>query len=605
MRYKITFLFIIVLLIIIGVFIYRHSRQIKADEVGPQISLQGKIKLLHGHVMTTGTEKDEYDLLTDKNTIYKLILPPQLKIHITSGLVTVTGKLKGSEFIVSTIEDSSKKISAQSVEQGNITLPPVAPLSVATGTKKMAVLIFGFADKKGYDFTKDDLKKILFKDSNSMRAYFQEVSYGKLDFTGDVFDELDYQVPTTECKTKPGYYFFDQAKNIAKISGINLDSYDRIAIVWNYDCFGVGGVASDHDVVIAPMPSDQLVVTLSHELIHTFSYNETAPEQSGGRAIYRVIDHANTLSCVGEDGTIMPISTKCTPHYYGDVFDIMGGGYVNDNKEVATHVNSYFKAFFQWLPSENIIHVTQSGTYHLKPVEQKLAGTQLIIIDRKATPLPIPGVYTKDSAYYLEFRQPFGFDNVFDPITDTYKGLMIRLAPKPDEYTASSDLQGLATYLVNTKDSSGSYHSAILLPGQIFVDPTGIHIKTISVSHDELVVNVCFGNDTSLCQSDPPNIDPPNAPTNLKQTIKKRNVKLTWNDNSINESGFVLERSSSQSFVNPQTIDVSSNATTWNETIPSKPQKAKFYYRIRSYLLNDKNQRIYSSYSNSVKVQFD
>lgn len=84
----------------------------------------------------------------------------------------------------------------------------------------------------------------------------------------------------------------------------------------------------------------------------------------------------------------------------------------------------------------------------------------------------------------------------------------------------------------------------------------------------------------------------PAAPANLSaQAFSATSVKLTWSDNSTNETGFKIERRLSTQSTYSQIATVGVNTTTYTNTGLSKNKT--YYYRIRAYNSNGN-----SGYSN-------
>jgi FtsP/CotA-like multicopper oxidase with cupredoxin domain len=76
----------------------------------------------------------------------------------------------------------------------------------------------------------------------------------------------------------------------------------------------------------------------------------------------------------------------------------------------------------------------------------------------------------------------------------------------------------------------------------------------------------------------------PTAPSGLTGTIAVLNtlndtVVLNWNDNSNNETGFQIQRSTNPSFTNPTNFTVASNVKTFTQTV-SRTGKLTYYYRV-------------------------
>jgi hypothetical protein len=86
----------------------------------------------------------------------------------------------------------------------------------------------------------------------------------------------------------------------------------------------------------------------------------------------------------------------------------------------------------------------------------------------------------------------------------------------------------------------------------------------------------------------------PNAPSNLVATaISSSQIKLSWTDNSNNESGFKIERKTSTSYMYLQIATLGPNITSFSNEFLN--ESTTYYYQIRAYNLYGN-----SSYSNEV-----
>ena len=70
----------------------------------------------------------------------------------------------------------------------------------------------------------------------------------------------------------------------------------------------------------------------------------------------------------------------------------------------------------------------------------------------------------------------------------------------------------------------------------------------------------------------------PLAPEILTAIASSRSIKLTWSDNSDNEDGFYLERSTLSDFSDPTLIKIGANITIYNDI--SLIESTMYYYRI-------------------------
>jgi titin len=102
-----------------------------------------------------------------------------------------------------------------------------------------------------------------------------------------------------------------------------------------------------------------------------------------------------------------------------------------------------------------------------------------------------------------------------------------------------------------------------------------------------------YSNSASATTSAPPPA-PPAAPLNLvATTVSSTRIDLTWTDNSSNEDGFQIERSTDGSTFT-QIATVGANVTTYSNT--GITCTVFYYYRVRAY-----NAIGNSAYSNTVK----
>ena len=116
------------------------------------------------------------------------------------------------------------------------------------------------------------------------------------------------------------------------------------------------------------------------------------------------------------------------------------------------------------------------------------------------------------------------------------------------------------------------------------------------VGNDEMIARQVYlkGSTISL-------IHPINAPTDLQALSINNQIQLTWQDNSDNETGFVIERkqgdsSSTNNFTAVDTVSV--NDTSYSDN--SIQNTVKYTYRI--YAFNDDTVSAYSNYATATMI---
>jgi len=94
-----------------------------------------------------------------------------------------------------------------------------------------------------------------------------------------------------------------------------------------------------------------------------------------------------------------------------------------------------------------------------------------------------------------------------------------------------------------------------------------------------------------------PVVPPPNAATNLgATTVSSKQINLSWQDNSNNESGFKIERKTGVTGAYTQIATVGVNVTSYSNT--ALTSNTTYYYRVRAYSIAGN-----SAYSNEVQAK--
>ncbi|WP_175491888.1 fibronectin type III domain-containing protein [Paenibacillus sophorae] len=156
--------------------------------------------------------------------------------------------------------------------------------------------------------------------------------------------------------------------------------------------------------------------------------------------------------------------------------------------------------------------------------------------------------------------------------------------------------------------SSGPWTTVATLPADStsYTDPIGITINTYyyrvfasntvgdtaTPGFPVVTVDSDFSN---VVKVDPNQVQPPAAPTNLTaRRLTGPRVRLTWRDNSSNETGFVIERSNNGGAFFPVGLRFSGNVSFTDRTVM---RGNRYTYRVAAV-----NEAGLSAYSNTVTV---
>lgn len=232
------------------------------------------------------------------------------------------------------------------------------------GVKKVLIIRVDFSDFPGvpvYPYSPnapltDDYIVTLFNQAQGLRAYYEAGSYGKSSVqiaatvAGDSPDVTPvFRMPQTGSAYALGALnstLHTDARAAAQAAGINVESYDRIGVVFpnlgtsnvpnsKITYGGLGNIIGKNFWVNGFY--DFRVV--GHEIGHNYG-----------------LSHSNLWQV--SDGN--PISPNGTTDEYGDIFDLMGEGDFFEND--FSHWN---KSLLQWIPDSAVTVVQSPGTYRV------------------------------------------------------------------------------------------------------------------------------------------------------------------------------------------------------------------------------------------------
>jgi len=285
--------------------------------------------------------------------------------------------------------------------------------------------------------------------ARDLEEIIERNAYGAVDLQIDVTPVLTMPQPVSYYQGESGYVRIRaDAIQLAAEAGYAESDYDRDLIftpkIWSQPWYGYGYMNWRTSFMAADSP-----LLSAHEVGHSFGWF-----------------HATFWRVEGDD----PISPEGRQLTYGDGFDIMGDQV--GKPRTFHHFNPWFKSRVGWIPPENILTVTASGTYTVRALETA----------------PVPGA--PDSAFHALkiHRDPqtdyWVFYRSQEPLANT-GAMIIRVK------TTNISPSQLLDMTPGSKPLREDYEDAALTVGKTFSDAeAGIEIKLVEKTPDALRVAV-------------------------------------------------------------------------------------------------------------------
>lgn len=319
-----------------------------------------------------------------------------------------------------------------------------------TGEQRTAVLLVNFQDDTSRPITPTDARAMVF---GQVSDFYWEASYGKTFLSGDVYGWFTIPVSRDTCDTA---LFAREADRLALGAGVDVNAFDRVVYVMPDNVCSGAGYNSGADTLPARtwLLSNNLSTRLfAHEMGHNFS-----------------LLHSQSLDCGAT-----ALGGTCTASSYGDPSDTMGGG-------ATPHFNAVHKDKLGWFAGgPAIATATASGRHVLAPYATGAAGTKALRVPRGTDPATGLPRY-----YYLEYRQPVGFDAGLGSIGNLTAGVQVRLGG-PEQ---APELLDMTPDSVATS-SFDDFRDSALVAGRSYVDSAaGVTISVVSADANGAVVDV-------------------------------------------------------------------------------------------------------------------
>ncbi|HAV1366159.1 TPA: peptidase M11 [Vibrio parahaemolyticus] len=324
-----------------------------------------------------------------------------------------------------------------------------AALSNTFGEQRTLVLLVNFQDNPQRPWTIDEVKDMVFGKVND---FYKENSFGQTWLSGDVHGY--YTLPINSSCDYKGFESYITAA--AEADGIDTSSYSRKVYIYpkveNCGWSGMGTVGGNPSR--AWINGAFRLNTIGHELGHNFG-----------------LHHAQALEC----GT-NTVGGTCYNYSYGDTLDIMGTS--------NGHFNAFNKEQLGWIkPSEQeVVTVTNSGTYSLEPYETAPAGAAKGLRIKRGT----DAASGQPLWYYIEYRQPIGFDSFLEGQTTITDGVVFHAV-------TGDDLSSVQLLDMTPNSVNSDLIDAALIAGNTYEDTeAGITITTEWADSSGASVHVSF-----------------------------------------------------------------------------------------------------------------
>ena len=333
----------------------------------------------------------------------------------------------------------------------------------AAVTRSVLVIMANFNNSVAPTYTSSQAQQVMVTNSDSVANFYREASFGQEIMNVTVTPNwvtMNLSVPAT-CGTSDWRAIGTAADAAAKSLGAAYDPATYNFVVYLFPKVaacgwsGLGYISSPHKAWINGTGAFR-TNAVAHEMGHNYG-----------------LLHAASLQCA----TI--IGGSCGVAEYGDPFDTMGN-------QSAMHFNAMQKAKLAWVPSSAVkVHSGGAATYTLNPIEVSGGGTYAVKIPTTAS----------NRTYWLEFRQPIGFDAALANYPSN--GAQIRLANPFESQCSGCDSYSDDTQLLDMTPATASFNDAALVAGQTFTDSTyGVSITVVSASASGLTVQVGTGGQT-------------------------------------------------------------------------------------------------------------
>ncbi|MEO7937943.1 MAG: hypothetical protein ABIR55_04920, partial [Burkholderiaceae bacterium] len=338
------------------------------------------------------------------------------------------------------------------------------------GEQKTAVILVNFQDDASQPITVGEAYTRVFGTVSDM---YWEASYQKTFFSGNAYGWYTIPVSKSTCDI---YQIAAEADKAATAAGVNLAAFSRLVYFFPQNACSATGYNAGQLAVPSRTwlkGNNFTARDLAHEMGHSFG-----------------MSHSQGLDC---DSAV--VNGSCVVQTVYDPADTMGSGSM-------PHFDAIQKELLGWLNASgqsSITPVTVNGTYSLAPYEATGTASKVLKVAKG-----IDSFSGQMSYYYVEYRQPIGFDTGLASIGNLTSGVLIHVG-------GADQLSQLLDLTPGSQAGFDDFQDAALTVGRNFTDSqSGVSITLVSANGSNAVLDVRVG------VAQPP---PPPANTTLSESV--------------------------------------------------------------------------------------
>lgn len=339
---------------------------------------------------------------------------------------------------------------------------------------RLLVLLTKFQNTATEPYSKSYMQGQVFTNSDSVKQFYEKVSYNRMYVSGDVFGW--YTIPDVSNGTCNEKKWMDDAELVAQQNGVNIGQYTHVVFA-----FPDGDIGSSGCYVGKAFPFDahprayvftSQVNFIVHELGHTLG-----------------LGHADGLDC-GQSIIKTNYHSICTIRDYLDPFDFMGFGEQTGQRLFS--FNAPHRIAMGWFLPANIRTISANGTFVINTLETSSTGVQVLKVKKPDFETAYPR--SQNDYYFIDYNPGADYDSgkKVDGVTvriwnqdPGFGTLLLDMTPK--SCVPSPFLPGGCPLQLRS-----DWNDGMLKDGMTFVDNNDIRITQVSHTNTEATVTVEF-----------------------------------------------------------------------------------------------------------------